>query len=38
MIEITKALSLDAQIIIMDEPTDALTDKEAESLFKLLMN
>ena len=26
MVEIAKALSLDAKIIIMDEPTDALTD------------
>lgn len=36
MIEIAKALSLNAQIIIMDEPTDALTDKEAESLFNVI--
>lgn len=36
MIEIAKALSLDAKIIIMDEPTDALTDKETESLFKVI--
>ena len=36
MIEIAKALSLDAKIIIMDEPTDALTDKEADSLFKVI--
>ena len=36
MIEIAIALSLDAQIIIMDEPTDALTDKETESLFKVI--
>ena len=36
MIEIAKALSLDAQIIIMDEPTDALTDKETDSLFKVI--
>ena len=36
MVEIAKALSLDAQIIIMDEPTDALTDKETESLFKVI--
>ena len=36
MIEIAKALSLDAQIIIMDEPTDALTDKETKSLFKVI--
>lgn len=36
MIEIAKTLSLDAQIIIMDEPTDALTDKETESLFNVI--
>ena len=33
MIEIAKALSLDAKIIIMDEPTSALTSKESEILF-----
>ena len=36
MIEIAKALSLDAKIIIMDEPTDALTDKETKSLFNVI--
>ena len=36
MIEIAKALSLDAKIIIMDEPTDALTEKETDSLFKVI--
>jgi ribose transport system ATP-binding protein len=36
MVEIAKALSFDARIIIMDEPTDALTDKESESLFKVI--
>lgn len=36
MVEIAKALSLDAKIIIMDEPTDALTEKEAEKLFKVM--
>lgn len=36
MVEIAKALSLDAKVIIMDEPTDALTDKEAMSLFKVI--
>ncbi|WP_242458059.1 sugar ABC transporter ATP-binding protein [Halomonas sp. YLGW01] len=32
MVEIARALSLDAEIIIMDEPTDALTDIETEIL------
>ncbi|WP_099187500.1 ribose ABC transporter ATP-binding protein RbsA [Tepidibacter mesophilus] len=36
MVEIAKALSLNAKIIIMDEPTDALTDKETVSLFKVI--
>lgn len=36
MVEIAKALSLNAQIIIMDEPTDALTDKEALKLFEVI--
>ncbi len=36
MVEIAKALSLDAEVIIMDEPTDALTDKETASLFKVI--
>lgn len=36
MVEIAKALSLNAQIIIMDEPTDALTEKETISLFKVI--
>ncbi|WP_070000074.1 ribose ABC transporter ATP-binding protein RbsA [Cellulosilyticum sp. I15G10I2] len=36
MVEIAKALSLDAKIIIMDEPTDALTDNETENLFRVM--
>ena len=34
MIEIVKSLSRNARVIIMDEPTSALTSKEAEILFK----
>ena len=33
MIEIAKALSINAKILIMDEPTSALTSKEIEDLF-----
>ena len=33
MIEIAKALMVDAKVIIMDEPTAALTQKETEVLF-----
>ncbi|MGB3366961.1 MAG: ribose ABC transporter ATP-binding protein RbsA [Acidaminobacteraceae bacterium] len=36
MVEIAKALSLSAELIIMDEPTDALTDKETKSLFAVV--
>ncbi|CAA6678593.1 MULTISPECIES: ribose ABC transporter ATP-binding protein RbsA [unclassified Lentimonas] len=36
MVEIAKALSQDASIIVMDEPTDALTDTETESLFAVI--
>ncbi len=36
MVEIAKALSFDSELIIMDEPTDALTDKETESLFAVI--
>ncbi|MEG1978720.1 MAG: ribose ABC transporter ATP-binding protein RbsA [Cetobacterium sp.] len=36
MIEIAKALSQNSKLIVMDEPTDALTDKETESLFKVI--
>ena len=34
MIEILKAVSYDAKIIIMDEPTSAITNKEVEILFE----
>jgi ribose transport system ATP-binding protein len=33
MIEIAKALSQDARILVMDEPTSALSDRETERLF-----
>lgn len=36
MVEIAKALSLSAELIIMDEPTDALTDTETKSLFEVV--
>lgn len=36
MVEIAKALSQNAKIIVMDEPTDALTDTETKSLFKVI--
>ena len=36
MVEIAKALSLQAKIIVMDEPTASLTDKEMETLFEII--
>ncbi len=36
MIEIAKAISYDAKLIIMDEPTSALTNKEINQLFKIM--
>ncbi|EKV28158.1 Ribose ABC transport system, ATP-binding protein RbsA [Caenispirillum salinarum AK4] len=36
MVEIARALSLDAEVIIMDEPTDALTDVETRILFEVI--
>ena len=36
MVEIAKALSYDARVLIMDEPTSALTDKEVETLMGLI--
>jgi ribose transport system ATP-binding protein len=36
MVEIAKALSIDAKILIMDEPTSALTAKEIEDLFRII--
>lgn len=38
MIEIAKALSTNARILIMDEPTSALTEKECVELFKIINN
>jgi ribose transport system ATP-binding protein len=36
MIEIAKALMTDAKVIIMDEPTAALTDREIDTLFTVI--
>jgi ABC-type sugar transport system ATPase subunit len=36
LVEIAKALSLDAQVLILDEPTAALTPNEAENLFQVM--
>ncbi|MGA2545484.1 MAG: sugar ABC transporter ATP-binding protein [Rectinemataceae bacterium] len=36
MVEIAKALSKDSEILIMDEPTSALTETEIDELFKVI--
>lgn len=36
MVEIAKALSLDAEVLIMDEPTSSLTESETSLLFKII--
>ena len=36
MVEIARALSMNAEIIIMDEPTDSLTDVETRILFEVV--
>lgn len=36
MVEIAKALSFNAKILIMDEPTAALTESEIETLFNII--
>jgi len=38
MVEIVKAVSYNSRIIIMDEPTSAITDKEVAKLFGIIRN
>jgi inositol transport system ATP-binding protein len=38
LVEIAKAISYNADIIIMDEPTSAITDKEVDNLFEIIGN
>ena len=37
MVEIAKALSFNSEVLIMDEPTAALTDSEIEDLFRIIL-
>lgn len=36
MVEIAKAVSYDAKVIVLDEPTSSLNDKEVERLFEII--
>lgn len=36
LVEIAKALSLDAQVIIMDEPTSSLSEQEVDYLYEII--
>lgn len=36
MVEIAKALLIDARLVVMDEPTSSLTEEEVETLLKLV--
>lgn len=36
LVEIVKALHADAEVIIMDEPTSAITDREVDNLFRII--
>ncbi|WP_105619259.1 sugar ABC transporter ATP-binding protein [Vallitalea okinawensis] len=36
MIEIAKAVSYNSEVVIMDEPTSALTDREVDHLFRII--
>ncbi|GAE93072.1 ribose ABC transport system [Gracilibacillus boraciitolerans JCM 21714] len=38
MVEIVKAISFEVEIVVMDEPTSAITDREVDMLFKLNSN
>lgn len=38
MVEVAKALSLKAKLIVMDEPTSSLTERETQLLFEIIRN
>jgi ribose transport system ATP-binding protein len=38
LVEVAKAISVNAEILVMDEPTAALSEREIENLFKVIKN
>ena len=36
LVEIAKAISNDVKLLVLDEPTAAITDKETEMLFRII--
>ena len=38
MVEIAKAVSYDSKVIVLDEPTSSLTEREVKKLFKIVTN
>lgn len=38
MVEIVKAISFNCRILVMDEPTSSISDKEVEALFEIMRN
>ncbi|MDO4266058.1 MAG: sugar ABC transporter ATP-binding protein [Eubacteriales bacterium] len=36
MVEITKAVSVNSRILVMDEPTSSISEKEVENLFRIM--
>jgi methyl-galactoside transport system ATP-binding protein len=38
MVEIAKAVSYDSKVLVLDEPTSSLTEKEVNHLFKIIRN
>ena len=38
MVEIVKAISFNCRILVMDEPTSSISDKEVSALFEIMRN
>ena len=38
LVEVAKAISIDAKLLIMDEPTSSLSEREIDDLFKVIVD